>query len=165
MTSKIHRLRPRRHDAITEAVRLILDLPLDLSDQTRDDLAQATSKFAPPETWTYTMISPDQLQRILAAINAGPDSGNVLRVWTAAVCFVRYDTGEIMASRAKIAETAGTRAEEVSRAMTRLAEIGALLRLRPGRYAINPHVGWTGSLVKRQEAAKGAAPVQIDLVK
>ena len=84
------------------------------------------------ETWTYTMVSPDQLQRILAAINAGPDSGNVLRVWTAVMCYVQYGTKEIMAGRAKIAETAGIRPQEVSRAMTRLTEIGALLKLRPG---------------------------------
>ena len=160
VTAKVHRLRPKRHDVITEALQLVLDLPLGLGDQTRDDLAEALGKFAPPETWTYTMVSPDQLQRILAAINAGPDSGNVLRVWTAVMCFVQYGTNEIMAGRAKIAETAGIRPQEVSRAMTRLTEIGALVRLRPGRYAINPHVGWTGDLVKRQEAAKHVPPVR-----
>jgi hypothetical protein len=159
VTAKVHRLRPKRHDVITEALQLVLDLPLGLGNQTRDELAEALGKVAPPETWTYTMVSPDQLQRILAAINAGPDSGNVLRVWTAVMCFVQYGTKEIMAGRAKIAETAGIRPQEVSRAMTRLTEIGALVRLRPGRYAINPHVVWTGDLVKRQEAAKHVSPV------
>jgi hypothetical protein len=32
--------------------------------------------------------------------------------------------------------------------MARLTEIGALARLRLGRYVINPHVGWSGDLVK-----------------
>jgi hypothetical protein len=41
-------------------------------------------------------------------------------------------------------------------ARPRLAEIGALLKLRPGRYAINPHVGWSGGLVERHAAAKDA---------
>jgi hypothetical protein len=45
--------------------------------------------------------------------------------------------------------------------MTRLTEIGALVRLRPGRYAINPHVGWNDDLVKRQEAAKNVPPVRV----
>jgi Firmicute plasmid replication protein (RepL) len=160
VTAKVHRLRPKQHDVVTEAMRLILDMPLGLGNQTRDELAEALGKFAPPETWTYTMVSPGQLQRILAAINAGPDSGNVLRVWTAVMCFVQYGTNEIMAGRAKIAETAGIRSQEVSRAMTRLTEIGALVRLRPGRYAINPHVGWCGDLVKRQEAAKAVPPIR-----
>jgi DNA-binding IclR family transcriptional regulator len=106
------------------------------------------------------MVSPNQLQRILAAINAGPDSGNVLRVWTAVMCFVQFGTKEIMARRAKLAETAGISPQEVSRAMTRLTEIGALVRLRPGRYAINPHVIWTGDLVQRQEAAKTVLPIR-----
>jgi predicted transcriptional regulator of viral defense system len=44
--------------------------------------------------------------------------------------------------------------------MTRLTEIGALVRLRRGRYAINPHAGWTGDLVKRQAAAKDVPPVR-----
>ena len=43
--------------------------------------------------------------------------------------------------------------------MTHLTESGALVRLRPGRYAINPHVGWTGDLVKRQEAARHVSPL------
>ena len=41
------------------------------------------------------------------------------------------------------------------------SEIGALLKLRPGRYAINPHVGWVGDLAKRQEAAKDVPPVRL----
>jgi hypothetical protein len=161
VTAKVHRIRPKRHDVITEALRLILDMPLGLDDPVRDGLAEVLGKFAPPKTWTYTMVSPEQLQRILAAINAGPDSGNVLRVWTALMCFVDYGTAEIMASRKKIAQTAGTLPDEVSRAMTRLTEIGALVRLRPGRYALNPHVVWTGSLVKREEAAKHVQPVPL----
>jgi hypothetical protein len=32
--------------------------------------------------------------------------------------------------------------------------MGALTRIRAGRYAINPHVGWSGSLAKRETAAK-----------
>ena len=55
-----------------------------------------------------------------------------------------------------MAEDADITPDEVSRALNRLAEIGALLKLRPGRYAINPHVGWTGGLVERQAAAKDA---------
>jgi DNA-binding IclR family transcriptional regulator len=53
-----------------------------------------------------------------------------------------------------LAEDADIVPEEASRALTQLVEIGALLKLRRGRYAINPHVGWSGSLVKRQESAK-----------
>ena len=57
-----------------------------------------------------------------------------------------------MASRDALASDANLSPGEASRALNRLAEIGALLRLGRGRYAINPHVGWAGNLAKRQEA-------------
>ena len=62
-----------------------------------------------------------------------------------------------MAGRARLAEDADITPDEVSRALNRLADLGALLKLRPGRYAINPHVGWSGGLVERQAAAKDVA--------
>src|SRR3954451_15148153 len=84
-----------------------------------------------------------------------------MRVWLAVISHIRYDTGEIMASRGRLAEDAETTPDEASRALSRLLEIGALLKLRRGRYAINPHVGWTGDLVKRQEAAKNVPLVRL----
>src|SRR4051812_13923091 len=84
-----------------------------------------------------------------------------LRIWNAAISHIRYDTGEIMAGRNRLSEDADTTPQETSRALSRLTEIGALLKLRRGRYAINPHVGWTGSLVKRQEAAKTAPSLRV----
>lgn len=66
-----------------------------------------------------------------------------------------------MAGRARIAEDAETTLQEASRALSRLADMGALLRLRPGRYAINPHVGWAGSLAKRETAAKDVSPLRV----
>jgi predicted transcriptional regulator of viral defense system len=53
-----------------------------------------------------------------------------------------------------LAQDAETNPDEASRALSRLAQIGALIRLKPGRYAINPHVGWQGSLLKRQQSAE-----------
>jgi hypothetical protein len=36
-----------------------------------------------------------------------------------------------------------------------------LLKLEPGSYAINPHVGWFGDLAKRQKAAEDVPPVRL----
>ena len=156
MPAKITRMRPKRHDAIYESLHLIQDLSqsLGLSQATRDDLADARDRFAPPETWSFVMLNPDQQRLVLKAINNGPRPLTTLKVWNAAISHVRYDTGEIMAGRERLAEDADIVPEEASRALTQLVEIGALLKLRRGRYAINPHVGWSGSLVKRQESAK-----------
>lgn len=82
----------------------------------------------------------------------------MLRVWTVLITHARMEIGEVMAGLARVAETTKP---EASRAMGYLAEIGALLRLRPGRYTINPHVGWAGSLAKRKTAAKEAPPLRL----
>jgi hypothetical protein len=58
-----------------------------------------------------------------------------------------------------LAEDAATTLDEAARALDRLAGIGALLKREPGRYAINPHVGWVGDLATRQEAAKDVPPM------
>ena len=161
MAAKVTRMRPKRHDAICESIQLVLDLPLGLSQGVRDSLADALGRFAPPETWSFVMLNPDQQRLVLKAIDNGPRPLTTLKVWNAAISHIRYDTGEIMAGRERLAEDADTNPDEVSRALSRLTEIGALIKLRPGRYAINPHVGWTGSLVKRQEAAKDASELRL----
>ncbi|MGG5891123.1 hypothetical protein ACLF3G_29050 [Falsiroseomonas sp. HC035] len=152
--AKVVRLRPKRHDVIAEALQLALDMPLDLTDPTRDELAERLARYQPAEAWRYTMLNPQQLRALLRLINACPKPATTLSIWTAAVSYVRYDTGEIMANRTTLAEDAGTSATEASSALARLTEMGALVRLRPGRYAINSNVGWTGSLAKREAAAR-----------
>jgi hypothetical protein len=154
MAAKVTRMRPKRHDVICESLQLALDLPLNLKQATRDDLADALGRFAPPETWRFVMLNPDQQRLVLKAINAGDKPALTMRVWLAAISHIRYDTGEIMAGRERLAEDAETAPDEVSRALSRLLEIGALLKIRRGRYEINPHVGWAGSQTTRQAAAR-----------
>lgn len=164
MTAEIRKLRPKRHDAIAQAAQLLLDLPPDvvgLDDQSRDKLAAVASRFEPAPSWKFTMLSPEQLRIVLKKINGCPHPALTLRVWSALVTYVQMDTGEIMAGRTRLAEDAETTPQEVSRALTRLAKMGALIRLRPGRYKINPHVGWAGSLDLREEAAHKVSPLRL----
>lgn len=162
MTAKILKMRSKRYDTVTAILQLALELPLGLSDTTRDELATALDRYAPPERfWTYTMLNPDQLRLVLKKINACPHPGLTLRVWTAAVTHIRMETGEIMASRHRLANDADTSAQEVSRALSRLTDMGILLRLKPGRYGLNPHVGWAGSLAQREAAAKGVPQLRL----
>jgi hypothetical protein len=159
--AKVTRLRPRRHDVICESIQLVLDLPLDLPQEARDSIAEALGKFVPPESWPFTMMNPDQIRLVVKAIDNGPRPLYTFKIWNVAISHIRYDTGEIMASRARLAEDAGISPAEASRALARLTEIGALLKLRRGRYAINPHVGWAGSLYKRDASAKVAQPLKL----
>jgi hypothetical protein len=140
MAAKVTRMRPKRHDAICESIQLVLDLPLDLPQVARDSLADALGRFAPPEQWGFVMLNPDQQRVVLKAINRVEKPALTMRVWLAVISHIRYDTGEIMAGRERLAEDAETTPEEASRALSRLAEIGALLKLRPGRYGVHPGI-------------------------
>src|SRR5687768_9421387 len=107
------------------------------------------------------MIDPEQQRLVLMAIINGPRPRRTLRVWGMAMVHIQRDTGAITANCRELADDAGTTPEEVAQALNQLAVIGALLKLEPGRYAINPHVGWVGDLATRQEAAKDVPPVRL----
>src|SRR3954447_22599953 len=107
------------------------------------------------------MINPEQQRCVLMAIINGPRPRPTLRVWGLAMVHIQRDTGEIMASCRELAEDAATTPDEAARALDRLTAIGALLKREPGRYAINPHVGWIGDPATRQEVAKDVPPVQL----
>ena len=159
---KVTKLRPKRHDVIVEALQMVIDFGdhFDLDQHTRDSLSGAVGKLAPPERWGYVMLNPDQQRAVLKAIDAGTKPHTTLKVWQAVISFIAYDRdGQIMANRETLAEAAGTRPDETTKALSRLVEIGALERESRGRYRINPHVGWAGPLHKRELAGKEARPV------
>jgi hypothetical protein len=158
---KITRLRPNRHDIICESIKLILDTQLDLPQETRDSLSDVLGRYAPPESWPFVMLNPDQIRFVVKAIDSGPRPHYTLKIWNVAISYIRYGgTREVMAGPARLAEDAGMSPAEASRALARLAEIGALVRLRRGRYAINPYVGWSGPLHEREVSARDATPLQ-----
>lgn len=160
---KVTRLRPKRHDVILEGLQLALDFGDEwgLQQGTKDDLAQAVGRLAPPEKWGYVMLNPDQQRAVLKAIDATPKPLTTLKVWQAAISFIAYDRdGEIMAGRTQIAEAANVSPDHTTRALSQLVDIGVLLRVGRGRFKVNPHVAWAGPLHKRDIAAKEQRPVQ-----
>lgn len=157
----VTRLRPARHTAICDSLQLTLDLPLGLKQETRDDIASALARFRPPEQWWFVMLNPEQQRLVLRAINRGQKPLTTLKIWNAAISHIRYDTGEVMATRFELAADADTTPAEASRALNRLAELGALERVSRGRFAINPYVGWSGDLGKREEAIKRAQKLKL----
>jgi hypothetical protein len=159
--AKVTRLRPKRHDEIRERIQQALDLSLDLKQETRDDLANALGRYSPPEPWFFMQLNPDQHRLVMREIRNGPRPLTTVNVWLAAFTHMRVDTREVMAGRARLAADAQTSPAEVSRALVRLAEIGALIPLRRGRYAVNPHVGSCGALAKREAAAKKVPPLKL----
>ena len=79
MAGKVHRLRPKRHDRIADALQLVLELPLELEPPLRAKLTDALSGYA-PKPWPYVMLSREQAREIVCRINAGPRPGTTLAV-------------------------------------------------------------------------------------
>ena len=100
------------------------------------------------------MISHQSGLEILGAISAGERSGVTAKVWIAAQLRAQWNTGDINATVGELARHAGTVPSEAYRALSRLVEIGALIRTSRGRYAINPNVSWNGALAVREKAAE-----------
>jgi hypothetical protein len=148
-------------------------LDLELSPEARAELDNALYRVTetPGRRWMFVMISPEQFRFVTKAVQGCRNVATTLAVWNTAITYMRQDTGEIVASREKLAEDAGTLPRHVSTAMSDLTNIGAITRLRRGRrmaYFVNPNVGWNGGEGARQEAAKDApklrlVPQQLDL--
>ena len=140
---KITRLRPKRHDVILESLQYVLDFAdeWELQQATKDDVSQAIGRLLPVEKWGFVMLNPGQIRAVTRAIKDGSSPGETLAVWNICISFIGYDRdGEIMASRKQIAEEAGLFLQHASRALSRLVEIGVLIRIGKGRFRVNSHV-------------------------
>jgi DNA-binding IclR family transcriptional regulator len=110
-----------------------------------------------------TQLRIGQREIILAKISRGPSPHATLRVWNAALAHAAADTGGLEVSRTQLATGAGVSPQAVSRTLSRLVEIGALIRIAPGRYALNPRAAWSGSLASREQAARKPGPHLVEM--
>ena len=165
MPAVIRRLDPHREQrkahfaSVHDAAQLVLGL--ELPDEVRAEIANAVYRLdAEDRPWTFVMISTEQVRFVIKAIQTGTARPAIVqRVWMAALTHMHMDTGEVMADRRRLADDAMTTPQEVSRAMSALVEIKAMIREQRGRhpvYLVNPRVGWAGSESKRKAAAARA---------
>jgi hypothetical protein len=104
------------------------------------------------------LIGQRETRIILAKISRGPRPHATLRVWTAALAHTAPDSGVLEASGTRLATVVGVSPQGVSRALSRLVEIGALIRTGHGRYALNLWQAWSGSLATREQATQKSGP-------
>lgn len=86
------------------------------------------------------------------------------RLWVKIFQHLRHDTAEITISRSDLANEIGISPRDVSRIMSELATINAILRERDGRgvrYLLNPHVGTMLQGAQRDVAQRYAGPLQL----
>jgi len=151
-----------------EQVEVIQQLALDssLTETTRADLDAYLYRLAKPigTGWSFMRLNQDQFRYIVRAVRDCRRPATTLSVWNAAITYMRIDTGEILTTREQLANDSGTSLGEVSRAMTELTKIGAILKTRRGQrvvYSINPRVGWNGGESSRQAAIKEAPTLRL----
>lgn len=120
-----------------------------------------------PEQEPFIMMTASQnaaVVRWLREHSKRPQAATAL--WAELFTAVHPTTGEIMLSRDDLAERVRIEPSHVSRIMTELAGIGAILRRKEGRrviYAMNPHVATHIAGPEARKAARDA--VQPPLLK
>ena len=130
--------------------------------------AKLAMNLAPlPKTdWTFVMISPQQNAVVVKWLNENSKRRNeAVELWAELFTAMRNDTGEILRGRDELAERVGTSVQNVSRIMTELASINAIVRRKEGRrvkYFMNPNIAThIPTPEQRKEAREGAGPLLV----
>ncbi len=152
-------------DQVAEVRQLVL--ALDLPSRATEDLLITLQRHETGGVladWTFNMISPSQCLLVWEAIKEGDRPYETRDVFDYVLTHIETNTGIVTLTREELAERAHIHPREVTKAMKRLEDIGAIVRERvkvpgmrgPGkaRYRLNPHVGWNGKLERRQKIAE-----------
>jgi hypothetical protein len=130
-----------------EFEQLCLELGHEAPEDVRRYRAGLEQEAAAEAGETFVMISHAQfnaVRRHLRQHSANPHLA--VDLWCELMGLLDRKTGEILASRAELAELVGTTPQEISRMMGELADMNAITRERrpangPVRYFLNPRVG------------------------
>ena len=112
----------------------------------------------------FTMINNEQFLYVSQKIIDCRNVATTFAVWNVAITCIRQDTGEILATRAQLAEQTRTHPNQVTNAMADLTKIGAIIKEKRGRnvvYKINPHVAWNGGEGARRAAGQAAPRLRL----
>jgi hypothetical protein len=116
--------------------------------------------------WIFAMINPAQNFAVLEWLgqhSKRPQAAT--KLWGLLLTALRYDTGEILLTRAQISQRIGIEPQNVSRIMTELAQINAIRREKRGRavcYFLNPNIAThIPGPEARQRAREAAGPLLV----
>lgn len=161
-----------RQDQAEQLRLALLPFEEEMPNQVRDLIGHIDRQTASRNKWTFVMLSPSQNAAVVRHLRQHSKRPLVaVELW--AMCFehLRTDTGEIVITREEIAEKLGEDADNVSRIMSELEAIGAIMRKRervrglrgPGlvRYFMNPRVATNLSGLARDKAQEEAPPLLV----
>ena len=118
------------------------------------------------ERWIFAMINPAQNFAVLEWLRQHSKRPQVaVSLWGLLLTALRMDTGEILLTRAQIAERIGIEPQNVSRIMSELAQINAIRRQKEGRkvrYFLNANIAThIPGPEARQRAREAAGPLLV----
>lgn len=165
MPATLHRLRsqPQRLRQ-AEAERLqqaILDFEGLPEGPVSAIIAAIDRETAADSRWTFVMLSPAQNKAVVRWLDANSTRPRkAVLLWLELFDHLRKDTGEVLLTRAEMAELVDDHPRNISTITAELESIGALSRQRDGRkvrYFMNPNVA-THLAGAARERAQAAAP-------
>jgi hypothetical protein len=130
-----------------EFEQLCLELGHEVPGDVRRHRAELEQEAAAEAGETFVMISIKQFDAVNDRLADNSSTPVVaMRLWAKIIGLLDKETGEILASRAELAELVGTHPDEVSRIMGELVKMNAVIRERrpangPVKYFLNPRVG------------------------
>jgi len=150
VAAQIKRLQPKDKQIKQEQLKQ-LQAMLDLFPEVNEKKTSAVlweikrkNKLNDPNIWTFIMISPEQNRSVVNWLDEkSTQPRKALRLWALLFEYVHRETQQIMLSRQEIAEKIKIRPNDVSRIMSELESINAILKKKEGRgviYYMNPNV-------------------------
>jgi len=123
------------------------------------------NKLADPNTWTFIMISPEQNKLVVNWLDENSTQPRKsVRLWALLFENIHRETGQIMLSRQELADKMNLRPNNVSRIMSELEGINAILKKKDGRgviYYMNPNVANHYSQEIREQKQKETPTLKI----
>lgn len=121
---------------------------------------------APKTEWTFVMISPQQNAAVVKwLVENSKRPMKAIELWAHLFEVMRNDTGEVLRSRQELADKIGESPANLSRIMSELNSINAIVRQRDGRrvrYFMNPNIAThIPTPEQRKKAQDGAGPLLV----
>lgn len=168
MAAQIKRLQPKDKQAKQEQLQqlqlLLVEQFPELKEKDISSLVwkiKRENKLNDPNTWTFIMIEPEQNRAVIDWIMKESKRKNeAVRLWALLFENVHRDTGQIMLSRQEMADKLDITPNNVSRIMSELESINAIIKKKEGRgvtYYMNPNVA-THLNQEERDKARPTAP-------
>jgi len=123
------------------------------------------NKLNDPNTWTFIMISPEQNKLVVDWLDDNSTQPRKsVRLWALLFENIHRETGQIMLSRQELADKMTLRPNNISRIMSELESINAIIKKKDGRgviYYMNPNVANHYPQEIREKSQKEAPKLKV----